>query len=260
MSEPVTNVEIEDVLSSIRRLVSEDVTPKPSEPEDQKAEESTNVKLVLTPDFRIVDDAPESEPAQELVVDTNETPFDPDANAPRTPSLESRIADLEATLGDQPSNWEPDGSSFSEDQDAEQMISENAYSWHDEAALETVETQQKNAAAEEEFEAAIESRSHKPESEISPEHEAIPFPKAETQTPDAEFVSEAPINADFPNDEEPVDFYANDAVIDEDTLRDMVSEIVREELQGALGERITRNVRKLVRREINRVLSNQDFE
>lgn len=48
--------------------------------------------------------------------------------------------------------------------------------------------------------------------------------------------------------------------IDEDTLRDMVSEIVREELQGALGERITRNVRKLVRREIMRALSIRDFE
>jgi len=35
---------------------------------------------------------------------------------------------------------------------------------------------------------------------------------------------------------------------------------VRSELQGALGERITRNVRKLVRREIYRVLSSQEFE
>ncbi|MBV2358593.1 hypothetical protein KUH32_02305 [Thalassococcus sp. CAU 1522] len=48
-------------------------------------------------------------------------------------------------------------------------------------------------------------------------------------------------------------------VIDEDMLRDMVAEIVRQELQGALGERITRNVRKLVRREIHRVLMSQDF-
>ena len=33
-----------------------------------------------------------------------------------------------------------------------------------------------------------------------------------------------------------------------------------EELQGALGERITRNVRKLVRREIQRALTAQDLE
>lgn len=43
-------------------------------------------------------------------------------------------------------------------------------------------------------------------------------------------------------------------VIDEEVLRSIVVEIVRSELQGALGERITRNVRKLVRREIHRVL------
>ncbi len=50
------------------------------------------------------------------------------------------------------------------------------------------------------------------------------------------------------------------AYLDEDALRDMVAEIVRQELQGALGERITRNVRKLVRREIHRVLLTQDFD
>lgn len=48
--------------------------------------------------------------------------------------------------------------------------------------------------------------------------------------------------------------------IDEDVLRAMVIEIVRSELQGALGERITRNVRKLVRREIHRMLISQELE
>lgn len=37
---------------------------------------------------------------------------------------------------------------------------------------------------------------------------------------------------------------------DEVALRALVSEIIREELQGELGNRITRNVRKLVRQEI----------
>ena len=40
----------------------------------------------------------------------------------------------------------------------------------------------------------------------------------------------------------------------------MIVEIIREELQGALGERITRSVRKLVRREISRVVATQDAE
>ena len=48
-------------------------------------------------------------------------------------------------------------------------------------------------------------------------------------------------------------------MLDEAMLRDLVSEIIRQELQGALGERITRNVRKLVRREIQRALQSQDY-
>lgn len=55
--------------------------------------------------------------------------------------------------------------------------------------------------------------------------------------------------------------YADDSqLLDEEALRDIVSEIVRAELQGALGERITRNVRKLVRREIHRALTAQELE
>lgn len=51
-----------------------------------------------------------------------------------------------------------------------------------------------------------------------------------------------------------------EAVLDEEALRGMVAAIVREELQGALGERITRNVRKLVRREIHRALASQELD
>ena len=52
---------------------------------------------------------------------------------------------------------------------------------------------------------------------------------------------------------------AEDSYLDEDSLRELVADIVRSELQGALGERITRNVRKLVRREIHRALAAQDL-
>ena len=37
-------------------------------------------------------------------------------------------------------------------------------------------------------------------------------------------------------------------------LRDMINAIVRDELQGELGERINRNLRKLIRREIGQIL------
>ena len=50
------------------------------------------------------------------------------------------------------------------------------------------------------------------------------------------------------------------ADLDEEALQTLVAEIIRQELQGALGERITRNVRKLVRREIHRVLMSNEFD
>jgi hypothetical protein len=48
--------------------------------------------------------------------------------------------------------------------------------------------------------------------------------------------------------------------LEEEVLRRIVAEAVREELQGALGERITRNVRKLVRREIRLVLAVDELD
>lgn len=51
-----------------------------------------------------------------------------------------------------------------------------------------------------------------------------------------------------------------EAMIDEAGLRDLVAKLIREELRGALGERITQNVRKLVRREIQRALMGQDLD
>ena len=58
----------------------------------------------------------------------------------------------------------------------------------------------------------------------------------------------------------PAEPRADEAVIDEDMLREMVAQLVRDELQGAVGERITHNVRRLIRREIARALTLQELE
>ncbi len=50
-----------------------------------------------------------------------------------------------------------------------------------------------------------------------------------------------------------------DDAIDQDALRALVVKIVHEELSGELGERITRNVRKMVRREISRVMTSREL-
>lgn len=48
--------------------------------------------------------------------------------------------------------------------------------------------------------------------------------------------------------------------IDEDALQALVRDLIRQELQGELGARITRNLRKLVRREVQRALLSRDLE
>lgn len=59
--------------------------------------------------------------------------------------------------------------------------------------------------------------------------------------------------------DEGLDLDAAGVPFDEADLRALVGDIIRQELQGALGERITRNVRKLVRREIQRALLSRDM-
>jgi hypothetical protein len=46
-------------------------------------------------------------------------------------------------------------------------------------------------------------------------------------------------------------------ILDEEALRAVVNQIIREELQGELGDRISRNLRKLIRREIGAVLAEE---
>ena len=62
------------------------------------------------------------------------------------------------------------------------------------------------------------------------------------------------------NDDFALAGYGNDEMFDEEALRDFVASVIREELQGTLGERITRNVRRLVRREVQRAMTLKDFE
>lgn len=47
-------------------------------------------------------------------------------------------------------------------------------------------------------------------------------------------------------------------ILDEESLRELINDIVREELQGELGERIGRNLRKLIRQEIAQFLDERE--
>src|SRR6056297_295876 len=265
MSDPVTNVDIEDVLSSIRRLVSNNNDGQ----EDQVSRrEDTADKLVLTPSLRIDDSAAEATGA---VAAAGEIAPESDAG----PEHSEGAADPEPQPDDdRPSSDDPADEEAGVDWpaiDEEEDVSDPTDAVSDDAATPL-------GAQAAEFEAAVADRDDQWEPDGLSEDDyaggavtALDWQDADelSADPDLEPADEQASDAYAqawdsyePKEDDPADtaFSFDDAVIDEDTLRDMVAEIVRQELQGTLGERITRNVRKLVRREIHRALTSQDFD
>lgn len=310
MSDPVTNVEIEDVLSSIRRLVSNGPQGRAAKPAAPPAKAPPEERLVLTPSLRVdespptaqhdsfvwkdmLDEAktevpdsgmePDPEPETDSLPETDSAGLTADeapetgalfqsrraplsrgnrpaedeaeAAAPRpadaaTLGLEAQAAEFEAAIANREDQWEPDGTA----DDALAGRPVPTLDWRD---------------LEEKTEAVIPEDS--PEAEpnwgmpdwASTEARAAAEPEAERQDASAPAQDSAPDAAHTAGTETtdaPQGLSIDDSLLDEDTLRDLIAEIVREELQGALGERITRNVRKLVRREIHRALTSQDFD
>ena len=285
MSDPVTNVEIEDVLSSIRRLVSEsggaqaevrkaskifeNKVPEPETGAETPAEKPAVLdKLVLTPSLRVAE-APET-------VFESEVTSEPEAEAEAEPEIEAadeaedaheaaehhsevseetqpeavseesaeRTAEAEQTpeLSADEHSKAPEGESLKDRiEQLEAAVSSQDGEWEEEND-ESVETLQWEDHGDE---GASDENMSAPEAFAEQHHD---FDAAD----EADKITEA---------EDEYDFLAGDeTLLDEDTLREMVADIVRQELQGALGERITRNVRKLVRREIHRALMAQEFE
>ena len=279
MSDPMTNVEIEDVLSSIRRLVAEGTPAKPASAAELASAAKparTMPKLVLTPALR-VDASQDSTPNAPIRLQEAQRV---DAFAPPLPTLISiadpdgdrlnllaTIAELEAAVRNQTDEWEPDGTGTRTEQltwaragfrgdveveDAEEAIAApvNISAWPRtlvEAAKrygEAQDTPEDDAVQEAEF-----------------RHHAAKD-AARSQADDTDFNDDSIGGPELGDDAEEMlnRYLADDAVIDENMLRDLVRDIVRQELQGKLGERITRNVRKMVRREINRTMTTQNFD
>lgn len=258
MSDPVTNLEIEDVLSSIRRLVSE------NQEDDPVAKPQTNERLakpqslLLTEAQRVEDSHAQPEqpldeegerPQRSIELDlkASSAPLDtvpeflrrrPAKNNDDPIDAGSTVDTAEHPESDMEINWQSSRSSVATELEPDEP-GDNDYSgtivaplqWEDH--IEQDEIVEPAARPEPNFEAQAE----KMEAEFA-EGTII------------ETVAEAAADADE---------QAYEAVLDEEMLRDLVGEIVRQELQGPLGERITRNVRKLVRREINRALTNMSL-
>lgn len=107
--------------------------------------------------------------------------------------------------------------------------------------------------------AAVETAA--PEPVLSAELAEVPVPALASQ-PDAFPELDTP-NDDVPSHAASVltDPNGNQiSLLDEDELIQMLRRVIREELQGVLGEKITRNVRKLVRAEIARALTAQTLD
>jgi len=329
MSERMSSVEIEDVLSSIRRLVSEDLRPM----QRPKPRVEAGNKLILTPALRVVpqDGDSESEVPPSSAFDQNEADFltenvettrasedselssplqslldhiahgdmrmpeheavlpDPAEASVATPaSIEAVVAVLGAAVTGQ--GWDGDQENapapsvdWSDQVWADRALADVAYPGFEEQAEEEAEeiaaaTASPDPWSSDEIWMQARDAGVSESSFIEDEDTAAPpMPFSETEIADlAEAAAVAEImsagsaiideTAEVLQDDPGADhdreslFREDIQELDEDALRDMVRDILRQELQGDLGERITRNVRKLVRAEINRVLTSRDFE
>ncbi|GHG91827.1 hypothetical protein [Pseudodonghicola xiamenensis] len=294
MPNPVTNAQIEDVLSSIRRLVSEDSQSSPgpdagrnaaavSQPRgDAQAEALASGvdRLVLTPSLRIDEKAsapvapvsgtmaeetmagsgqPEVSPIEsyefeaeprafDAVEDSDDAMLQASGHEWMEPIEEATTGDLTAALG-RVGAHQPDVAMSADPEEEEAPFVEPSFQSSRSDSLSS-----KIAA----LEAAIgrtrdqwEPDGDSADAYAGTRGEAISW-QDHVEGPRQQAGASAP-QSEAPTAED-------EAVMDEDALRELVAEIVRQELQGALGERITRNVRKLVRREIHRAMVSQDLE
>ncbi|MBK1635247.1 hypothetical protein [Rhodovulum adriaticum] len=217
MSESAEPRDLEDVLASIRRLVAEEVDAAVV---PETAPVRAPDRLVLTPALRVA-------PPQPAQADS--------ADAPDTPDEAKEDQDCP------PSDADADDAT-----DAPKAPAEDA-------ALDAVDEDMSGAEAARDQAGDSPFDFHSIRVAVGAEKDAAPEDGA--AEPDVDESDADELGSEWPDYPGVSGAIEETALLDEDMLREIVGEIVRQELQGALGERITRNVRKLVRREINRALA-----
>ena len=265
MSDPVTNSEVEDVLASVRRLVDG--------PKGTSAPRNDD-RLVLTPQQRIG----ESSVLQLTPDQAIETADDVDAGQTTglTASLTDEMAAIDAAVVERTEGPQSTPLILKPSDKAEPAVD-----GHDSSASEEAghpKPLDKKYSGLSEKIAALETAIARTEDQWEPDGEGRDA-YAGTTPPAMTW----PANVDLDGLGKPVEPTSSDrplvasdddsAVLDEDTLREiivsivrqeldsgMVAQAVREELQGDLGARITSNIRKLVRREINLALTAQGLD
>ena len=215
------------------------VAEEPSEDaivfEDDVAEDAQSIDIAALNDAIMGVDVAADEAAPEMTDDHDAAPMSEDvpsdvyeaeilemAPTAAPTHLEARIAELEAAVAQQDESWDPDGLDDSDANTPEALKASVSDVW------ETVEPEELPIGA-------------------APDDMTLEAKEEAQDAADADEGLENFVTED-------------DAMLDEEALREMVSELVRQELQGTLGARITRNVRKLVRREIHRIMDSKDFD
>lgn len=330
MSEAMSTSEIEDVLSSIRRLVSDEFRQPPV-----SVGRSAPGKLILTPALRVVPPLP-------LAADVP-----PESPAPAQAPLAARVAVLGAAVGNRTGEWEaeqpedraplpetPEAGFWSDEGDAA-WPGDFAGDWAEPETFEFIAFPQpevlRDLAEAEAAPGIVDGSSASIPFLLTPARRADldrvdsgapSVSEAETAVPDTA-VTAAGATDWLPEESapvvDPVEFVHRPAVpevkvpaaalftanwanaasrhalpgradtfpqgitasdpfqqivsedgadvakprdlpLAEEALRDLVRETIRQELQGPLGERITRNIRKLVRAEVARALTVQTLD
>lgn len=329
MSDPMKSMSADDLLSSIRRLVTNEVSQALDSPIlsslEAKSVRTMRPALLLTPDFRVKAGLKNGmgETVEDMVCDVakdvpiishgEQVTASPDDKrrqdaGERAEKVQRKTVSNAIPEKRHPGRDMPDGRDTSSAGDGgddmrplkntrrqklpSEMLTAESY-YEDEhvelpgreaslVALREALTQTPGAqpVMRAESEAGFETGEGRAVSESRPQKMSTPNPappaaaavEAEENTGQKfgkEDTASAPVeNADRSSD----DRCASDAVkeadriqaalntLDEPALRDMVGQLIRQELQGPLGARITRNVRKLVRREVHRALASRDFE
>ena len=326
MSHSTTHLDVDDVLTSIRRLVSDgpgdrdgeaaadlfvltpahrvgkeatatapvepdvqdeflDLSRPPAELHDAPLADETGPQKVDQPDNEhvyfasadtqtavvdselviLTDRVTEDEPEDQHVADDSVEPLDSLAsNAAEKTLLEQRIAELERAVGKVEDDFEPDGS---EPQDIQQPKLHFLQRYRDRFEVIDGDGIDRDAPdpLPDDVSAPSETVAEAPQEPRQPPlnlGEVAVF----THTP-RRF---APAPSDLPEEDDAIALQSDGGTdivdrddeffVDEEVLRKLVSDIVRNELQGRLGERITRNVRRMVRHEIEKALSLKSVE
>jgi len=229
------------------RIVVPVSRPLPEVKPDAAPEKVSTPSVVA---FRHKDESAETDAAPVIAPGTEAPEAEPPKRATR--SLGARLPDIDEVLGtldagpgrpaplaEPPQNCEPEAEAMEEDRVNQKDTVESSHDFDAEADFGY--TGEVAAAA---FGDLLETDVAESVAEVLSETMS-PMAPVDDQTRDAA------------EDPEPG---ALAALTDAETLRPLVAQLIREELQGDLGERITRNVRKLVRREILRALNARDVE